>query len=134
MDDQPQTESVIGRREKFGRLEADIKRFSFVRVIGLGVLLLTLPTTVILVQQRTHPGTSAQTNEVKINTQLNDSGIVNGDLNGDVCVDFADFRILTSLFGKKVVVGLLGDLNGDGKVTISDLGVWLKHYGQGCLK
>jgi hypothetical protein len=60
--------------------------------------------------------------------------VIGSDLNGDGCVNFTDLGILGSLYGKKVVVGMLGDLDGDGKVTGSDIGVWIKNYGEGCGK
>lgn len=51
-----------------------------------------------------------------------------GDLDGDGCVGQSDLGILLSCYE----AGDCGDLDGDGKTTQSDLGILLGNYGAGC--
>jgi hypothetical protein len=55
-----------------------------------------------------------------------------GDVNDDGCVNLADLQVLISLYGKEVVEGMLGDLDGDGKVGMSDIGVWVRNVKVEC--
>jgi thermitase len=51
-----------------------------------------------------------------------------GDLNGDGCVDQSDLGILLAAFG----VDDGGDIDGDSDTDQADLGILLAHWGEGC--
>jgi len=51
-----------------------------------------------------------------------------GDLNGDGCVDQTDLGILLSAYGNSAD----GDIDGDGDTDQSDLGILMSHYLDGC--
>lgn len=52
-----------------------------------------------------------------------------GDLNSDGKVDFSDYSILLSNFGK-TGTGIVGDINGNGEVDIFDYNILLTNYGK----
>ncbi|MBW7906273.1 MAG: hypothetical protein LC135_04670 [Phycisphaerae bacterium] len=54
-----------------------------------------------------------------------------GDVNGDGVVNQSDLGILLANFGQNVPPGTLGDLNGDGVVGQPDLGILLANFGCG---
>lgn len=61
------------------------------------------------------------------------SEAIDGDVNGDGCVDLSDLGTLLSNFGLSGGLEFEdGDLNGDDKVDLSDLGIVLANYLSGC--
>lgn len=56
---------------------------------------------------------------------------IQGDLNGDGRVDLSDIAILLSSYGC-VGTACPGDINGDGIVNLSDLAIGLANYGRTC--
>ncbi len=50
--------------------------------------------------------------------------IVNGDVNGDLVVNAADYEIIRTNFRNSGVVRTQGDLNGDGRVDFTDFAEW----------
>ncbi|HUU98162.1 MAG TPA: hypothetical protein VM487_20715 [Phycisphaerae bacterium] len=58
--------------------------------------------------------------------------IIEGDLNGDGCVDQADLGILLADWDC-TGGGCAGDIDGDGDVDQADLGLLLANWGEGCL-
>lgn len=57
--------------------------------------------------------------------------LVNGDVDGDNVVGFADFAMLQNYYGQAVPENTHGDLNGDGYVTFEDFGILQNAYGAG---
>jgi hypothetical protein len=57
--------------------------------------------------------------------------LIPGDLNGDGCVDQSDLGILLADWGC-TGGGCSGDCDGDGDTDQSDLGILLSHWGEGC--
>ena len=58
---------------------------------------------------------------------------VNGDFDGDGCVDLADLATLLANYGMTNGAGPNdGDMDSDGDVDLSDLSAFLSHYGEGC--
>lgn len=58
------------------------------------------------------------------------------DLNGDGCVDTADYSVLSASFGCALgdtCYNLAADLNGDGVVSGADFNELHAHMGEGCL-
>lgn len=55
-----------------------------------------------------------------------------GDVNGDGCVDVSDLGIVLGNFGASGAGREDGDVTGDGVVDVSDLGVVLGNFGGGC--
>lgn len=55
-----------------------------------------------------------------------------GDVNGDERVDLSDIGILLSHYGDGGALYSQGDLTGDGTVDLSDLGLMLAQYGATC--
>ena len=60
---------------------------------------------------------------------LNGSAASSGDLNGDGKVNITDLSILLSHWNATGVPVTQGDLNADGKVNITDLSILLSHWG-----
>lgn len=54
------------------------------------------------------------------------------DMDGDGCVSWPDLKIMGELLGKRVVNGLAGDINGNGRVGVEDISMWVGSYGWGC--
>lgn len=62
------------------------------------------------------------------NARITTRGIIDGDLNGDGCVDQADLGTLLAAFGRDAG----GDLDCDGQTGQSDLGILLANWNRGC--
>jgi PKD repeat protein len=59
-----------------------------------------------------------------------DTGLL-GDLNGDCCVNLADFQLFRKSLGQ-TGEGLPADLNGDGRVNLGDFQLFRRQLGQTC--
>ncbi len=70
-------------------------------------------------------------NDNSVYTLLNQSVGIPGDLDGDGCVDQSDLGILLADWG---CTGgdCPGDCDGDGDTDQADLGILLAHWGEGC--
>jgi hypothetical protein len=62
--------------------------------------------------------------------EINVERHVLGDLDGDGCVDLSDLAALLADYG--CTVDCVADLDGDGNVALSDLAILLSNYGIGC--
>lgn len=63
-------------------------------------------------------------------TTLAGAPSASGDLNGDGKVNITDLSVLLSHWGRPGVTVAQGDLNGDGKVNVVDLSILLSHWGK----
>jgi hypothetical protein len=75
----------------------------------------------------TTPAGTSNTATITVEYTSEDPGI-EGDLDGDGCVDLADLGILLASFG----IDDGGDINGDGETDLSDLGALLANWQAGC--
>ncbi len=82
-----------------------------------------------LTAQATDNANNTATSSPVVVTVTGGSNTKKGDLNGDGKVNITDLSILLTNWGKPNPTPAQGDLNGDGKINISDLSILLSNWG-----